>query len=516
MANSPRPLNLSALTLSGLVAALVLGTALVLAVRADSFTLRPAEWSALSFTIKQAALSALLATVLAVPVARALARRRFPGRGLMIALMGAPFLLPTIVAVVGILAIYGRNGIVNQMLATLHLPSVSIFGLQGVVLTNVFFNLPLATRVLLNGWSAIPAERFRLAETLNMPPPAIFRHIELPMLRGLLPGAFVVVFLLCMTSFVVSLTFGGGPRATTLELALYQALRFDFDLGRAAMLAGLQFMVCTAAVVIAGLVTLPSGFGTGLDRSQAVRVAGYWRRLIDTVLLTCVVIFLLLPLLAVTIHGVTGLSTLPASVWQAALRSVVIALASAAVATVMGLSMAVAVANHAKGAGLIDLAAMLPMAASGLVLGAGLFLVFHPVAPLDALAVPITILVNATIALPFLYRLLLPEARDLVTGYQRLCTTLGLRGMARLRYVTLPRLARPLGLGAGIAAALSMGDLGVIALFAGERSATLPLMVQRLAGAYRMEQAAAASLLLVTLSFALYYFFDAGGRRAAP
>ena len=51
----------------------------------------------------------------------------------------------------------------------------------------------------------------------------------------------MLVFLLCMTSFAVALTLGGGPRATTLELAIYQAVRFDFDLGRAAWLALIQF-----------------------------------------------------------------------------------------------------------------------------------------------------------------------------------------------------------------------------------------------------------------------------------
>ncbi len=43
-----------------------------------------------------------------------------------------------------------------------------------------------------------------------------------------------------------------------------------------------------------------------------------------------------------------------------------------------------------------------------------------------------------------------------------------------------------------------MGDLGVIALFAGEQSATLPLVVQRLMGAFRMEAAAGAALVLVS------------------
>ncbi|OZA06821.1 MAG: thiamine/thiamine pyrophosphate ABC transporter permease ThiP, partial [Rhodobacterales bacterium 17-64-5] len=133
----------------------------------------------------------------------------------------------------------------------------------------------------------------------------------------------------------------------------------------------------------------------------------------------------------------------------------------------------------------------------------------------EAIALPVTILVNALMSLPFLFRLLLPEARMLHAAYDPLAQTLGLRGLARLRWLTLPRLARPLGLGAGLAAALAMGDLGVVALFAGPDQATLPLMVQRLSGAYRMDQAAAAALLLVSLSFALFALCDLGGRRAA-
>ncbi len=72
-----------------------------------------------------------------------------------------------------------------------------------------------------------------------------------------------------------------------------------------------------------------------------------------------------------------------------------------------------------------------------------------------------------------------------------------------------------LGFSAGVVAALSMGDLGVIALFAGEGKATLPLLVQRLTGAYRMEAAAGAALLLVMLSFGMFWLLDRGGRRAA-
>ena len=157
---------------------------------------------------------------------------------------------------------------------------------------------------------------------------------------------------------------------------------------------------------------------------------------------------------------------------------------------------------------------MLPMTASALVLGTGLFVLAQPFVRPTALALPMTLLVNATLALPFVVRLLLPEVRVMQADYDRLAQSLSLRGLARLRYLTLPRLARPLGFGAGITAAFSMGDLGAIALFSDGRTQTLPLALYNLMGSYRMEQAAGAACLLMALTFALYAAFDRIGAHA--
>ena len=60
-----------------------------------------------------------------------------------------------------------------------------------------------------------------------------------------------------------------------------------------------------------------------------------------------------------------------------------------------------------------------------------------------------------------------------------------------------------------------MGDLGVIALFADPETATLPLQIFRLMGAYRMEDAAGATVLLLAMTFGIFYLFDRGiGRHA--
>ncbi|MCU0901456.1 MAG: thiamine/thiamine pyrophosphate ABC transporter permease ThiP [Cypionkella sp.] len=494
------------------LALVVLAPLLVVAGRATGFALGPADWAALRFTLLQALASAVVSVGLAVPVARALARQTFPGRGALITLMGAPFLLPTIVAVLGVVAVFGRSGLVNDVLRLLGLGPVSIYGAHGVVLAHVFLNLPLAVRMVLQGWLAIPSERFRLAESLGLAPRDLWRHLEVPMLRAVLPGAFVVIFVICLTSFAVALTLGGGPRATTVELAIYQAMRFDFDLGRAALLAGVQFGLCAVVALLGWLLVRPAPFGAGLQRAPVLRQVGGWRRAADALVIGLAAAFLLVPLGAVILRGLPGLAEMPDAVWAAAGRSVAVALVSTAVTVMAALVLALGVAHGGRGAGAMDAAAALPLATSGLVLGVGLFLLVQTVVPPATLALPVTVMVNAVLSLPFVYRLLLPEARVLRADYGRLSTSLGISGLAWLRLIVVPRLARPIGFGAGLAAALSMGDLGVIALFASEQGATLPLVVQRLMGAYRMEAAAGAALVLVLVSFALFWACDAWGR----
>lgn len=499
-----------AATLGLAIAALILGSAAMVAWRAETWVLHPADWSALRFTVLQAALSAGLSTLIAIPVARALHRRRFWGRDGLIHLMAAPFVLPVVVAVLGLLAVFGRGGAVNGGLVALGFPTISIFGLHGVVLAHVFLNLPLATRMILHGWQAIPTERFRLAASLGMPSIALFWHLEWPMLRALLPGIVAMIFLICLTSFAVALTLGGGPKSSTIELAIYQSLRFEFDLGRAALLAVLQFGLCAAVTLASLRLTVPQTFGAGLGRDPSGVPVGGWRLGVDCVAITVSAGFLVAPLLAVVLAGLPGLLHLPEVIWPAAVRSVGIAIVSAIMAMVAALTLAQAAARNPDG--WFDLAAMLPLSASSLVLGTGLFLAVRPYASPESLSVLITILVNTTLTVPFLFRLILPEAKQLRADYARLTQSLGLTAVTQLRFVTLPRLARPLGFGAGLAAALSIGDLGVIALFAGDRGATLPLVVQRLMGAYRMEDAAAAALVTVALSFALFWGFDRIGR----
>lgn len=426
-------------------------------------------------------------------------------------MMGAPFILPTIVAVLGLVAVFGRSGVANVVLRALGLPEVSPFGAHGVIMAHVFFNLPLAVRLVLQGWLSIPAERFRLAASLGMGAGAVQRALEWPMLRSVLPGAWLLIFALCLTSFAVALALGGGPGATTVELAIYQAFRFDFDLGAASVLGLFQFGLAGVAAALAWGLARPAVFAGGLGGVVRRWDGGGWLRVQDALAVALAALFLMAPLGAVVVRGVTGLAEMPAAVWWAAGRSVVVALASAALCLALALPMALA----ARRGLWVQVVGVLPIAASPLVIGTGLFILSYRWVRPDEIALVVTALVNAVLALPFALAALVPAAREMRAGSGRLADSLGMSGWARLWLVTLPALRRPIGFGLGLAAALSMGDLGVIALFADGETATLPLQLYRLMASYRIDQAAGAALLLLSLSLALFWAFDRGGRANA-
>jgi len=487
-----------------LVAGLCLGTLVPLLLRAGEGTLGGADWASLRFTLEQAALSAGVSVVLAIPVARALARRRFPGRGALVTLLGAPFLLPVIVAVMGLLALFGRGGLLNDALGALGWPRVSVYGLHGVVLAHVFLNLPLATRLLLQGWLDIPAERFRLAATLNAP---VWAVLERPMLRAVLPGAFAVIFALCLTSFSVALILGGGPAATTMELAIYQAIRFEADFAGAAQLALLQYALCGAAAALAFALSRGPVLGAGLGRAvERWDAGGLGARLGDAAWIGAAALFLLVPLTLAVLRGLGGLDDLPGEVWDAMGRSLGVALGATALTLLLALALAL------KGGALAQAAGALPLAASALVLGTGLLLLLRPFVGPSAAALPVTALADALLALPFALRAVTPALAEVEARHGRLAESLGITGLARLRIVVLPLLRPVLGFSAGLAAALSMGNLGVIALFAGQGQGTLPLLMAQLMGAYRMDAAAGVGLVILGLALGLFWGFDRGGR----
>ncbi|WP_411969589.1 thiamine/thiamine pyrophosphate ABC transporter permease [Mesorhizobium sp. CA10] len=489
----------------------------------DNYLLRVAR-----FTLWQAALSTLLSVAPALLVARALSRHpSFPGRRLILQLFTVPLALPAIVAALGILALYGRVGYFAGVFARRGGADwPGIYGLSGILVAHVFFNLPLATRLFLEALGTVPADQWRLASQLGMGAWPAFRLIEWPVLRAALPGIAGLVFMLCITSFTIVLTLGGGPAATTLEVAIYQALRFDFDPARAVTLTFLQ--IALTFVVVAALTRL--GANTVGDANLPVAPrrylsAGRLETVLNAGLIMLALLFVAGPMLATVLSGLEadlGRLAGEEAVRRVTLTSAGLALLAALLSVTLSLALiaarrALALRGRAGGAmGLLehaaDTGAGFVLVVPPIVLGAGWFLALRHVTDVFAIAPAMVVAVNAVMAMPFAVRAVRPAYDAASERHERLCLALGISGWNRLSLIDWPSLRRPLATGFAFAMALSLGDLGVIALFGSDSVQTLPYLLLARMSSYRTADAAGLALLLGLVCLMLVVAADWLGR----
>ncbi|VVT03717.1 thiamine/thiamine pyrophosphate ABC transporter permease [Rhizobium sp. EC-SD404] len=485
----------------------------------DAYTMRVVR-----FTLWQAGLSTLLSLAFALPLARALARRpHFAGRAWILRLFAVPLGLPAIVAALGIIAIWGRQGVVNDAYRWLGAEQpISVYGLPGILIAHVFFNMPLATRLLLAALERAPAEYWRNAAQLGLSAGSVFRLIEWPAMARVIPGIAGLVFMLCATSFTLVLLLGGGPGATTIEVAIYQALRFDFDPPRAVTLALIQIALTGALLGVLALLPRPEeGRGEGaLPRRFDAKSPGALA--LDTLVIGLGLGFVAAPLAATLMSGLAAdLIALfgEALVQRALVTSLLIASAAACLSVLM--AGMIARARHAASgarrkrwaarglrtslAGAGSLILLVPP----VVLGAGWFLVLRDHVDPFAAAPVIVVVVNALMALPFALRVLEPAYAGHMLRTERLSLSLGLSRLRRLLRVDLPALGPTIGAAFAFSMALSLGDLGAIALFGSQDLVTLPYLLLQRMGSYRTDDAAGLALIL---GFLCLLFMIAGTR----
>lgn len=501
------------LLLLGLLVMLPLAGLLQLSFSPDFASDNLAVWrspyvlSALTFSLWQAALSTLLSIVPALWVARALFYNRSALiQRLLLRLFGLPLVVPSIVAVLGIVAVYGSSGWVPI--------GRNLYGLGGILLVHVFFNLPLAIRLLMPAFQSVPVNHFRLGDQLGFSPWQRWRHLEWPLVRESLPGIAVLVFMLCLTSFAVVLSLGGGPRNTTLEVAIYQSLRFDFDPAQAVILALLQLVLCL--LVATAVMHLQRQPEVSIEWSQDHRPVSRAYPWINWVTITLAGMFVLTPLLSLLIETIRGplISVLsnPAT-WLALTKTLAIGLLASCITVVICWFILQAssdqfVKGHDQRARLIELGASSVYVIPPLVIGTGYFVLLSPHVYVFDWVYPIVLLVNVLMGIPFVIRTLGPVMRRQRSRYNALCANLGLQGWHRFRLIDFPLMRKPLALSAALVAAIAMGDLGVIALFGSSETATLPLLVYQQMGAYRMDHAMVTATLLLVTCFGLYWLIE--------
>lgn len=170
----------------------------------------------------------------AIPVAYALARYQFPGKRVANLVLTIPLTLPPLVAGIALLLFFGTTPWGRALESA---GFAVIFTPLGIIVAEVFVNLPYMIRILRSAFSAVNPRFENVAKTLGCTDTSAFFQVTLPMARhGLLAGT-VITWSKAMGEFGAVLMLAGATtmRTETLPIALYLNISGgDLDLAVAA------------------------------------------------------------------------------------------------------------------------------------------------------------------------------------------------------------------------------------------------------------------------------------------
>lgn len=227
--------------------------------------LTPDEWAAVGLSVRVSMVATLASLPFGILVAHALARWRFPGRGVLNGLVHLPLILPPVVTGYLLLLAFGRRGWVGQALDE-WFGLVLAFRWTGAALAAAVMAFPLMVRAIRQSIEAVDPGLEAAAATLGASRFWVFLTVTLPLiLPGILVGA-ILAFAKAMGEFGATITFVSNiPGQTqTLPSAIYAVLQVPGGEGRAFRLVAIAIVVAMLALALSEV----------LGRAVARRVAG--------------------------------------------------------------------------------------------------------------------------------------------------------------------------------------------------------------------------------------------------
>lgn len=470
----------------------------------------------LLWSLAQAGISTALTLVLGLPVAWVLARYQFAGRSWALRLLMLPFVVPTLVAALGVLALWGPQGhwSVPLGLALEESPGLLIIG-------NLFFNLCLVVRAGVDALGHVSASRLAAARTLGATPWRAFWRVEWPAIRLPVASALCLVFLYCFAGMGLALVLG-GQRWATAEVEIYTLVAHELRLADASALAlwtlAIGALLTAVYAALAGSLAQPRrADGVPLrrltQRHQHVAVA---------LALGVLIMVSVAPLVATVAWALADVPALW-QVWLApdtldALWNTVRFSAMALLAaTLLGLCQGLAVWHWRTSAAagvLVRASTLVPFVVSPVAVAFGLLLLY----PAFTASLGLLVAAYALLAYPFVGQHVANALDALPPHWHQAARTLGASPWRVFVRITLPLVAPALRRGMAFAAATALGEFAVSLFLSRPEWTTLTTLIyQHLGrpGASNLHAAHALSLLLMLLALGVFVLLDAGSTAPA-
>jgi sulfate transport system permease protein len=202
---------------------------------------QPEAVAALKLTLGLAAVCALVNALFGTVIAWVLVRDRFPGRGFVDAVIDLPFALPTIVAGLTLLALYGPGGPFGVDVA---------FTRIGTLFALLFVTLPFVVRAVQPVLLELDQEMEEAAASLGARSFAIFRRIVFPNLLPAILSGVALAFARAIGEFGAVVLISGNLPFKTEVSSVYIFQQVESDNGTGAAAVSVLLLLISLAVLL--------------------------------------------------------------------------------------------------------------------------------------------------------------------------------------------------------------------------------------------------------------------------
>ncbi len=202
-------------------------------------------------TLALGMMSATACTALGLAFALVVTRTQFRFKAPLRLLTVLPIITPPFIIGLGLILIFGRSGLVNQLISAVFGIELGrwIYGANGVWLAQVFSFTPTAFLVLIGVVQGISPTLEEASQTLRATPMRTFTGVTLPLMRPGLANAWLVVFVESLADFGNPILLGGSFGVLSTEI-FFAVVGAQADFGRAATLGLILLLFALAAFML--------------------------------------------------------------------------------------------------------------------------------------------------------------------------------------------------------------------------------------------------------------------------
>ncbi len=477
---------------------------------------RPFYRTAIVNTLEIGAAATIITTVLAVPLAFALARLPIPGKSAILAMASLPLILPSFVSAYALVLLLGRSGIVTQWLQAHGVAFTSIYGAGGIVTVYALTLYPYVLLPTVAAFKAVDVSMEEAAQNLGSSPARTVWTVTLPIVMPAILAGGLLVLIETLENF-------GVPFVLAEDMPIFAVEAFKLFIGETAPnpssagVLGVLLILTTAAVLLVQRRFLGARrFATNARQAPPQLKIGRGLQALATFYCWAVVILALVPFFSIVVlsflefrgpvlhphFSLENFSVLFGRHVRPLLNTLIFATAASLFVTIIGVPVGYVVTRYRSGvASLLDVVATLPFAVAGTVLAIG-FIVSFNAGPLILTGGPLILVLAYTVRkVPFAVRSASAIVHQIDASLEEASISLG-----RSPLQTFLRIVVPLMLG-GILSGLVLSWVTVaselsatVVLYSGPWSTLTVVMFQALeSGGAGIATAAASFLIVVSL-----------------